>query len=88
MRKIASLLTLLVVFPVASVYSSTQELDALVESIRQEALQEASYDQERIERFLSERDAQTQLLNDARQRLLPGISSLPVGQGRALSSIP
>lgn len=70
MRKIASLLALLVLFPAGSVYSSTEDLDALVESVRQEALQEASYDQERIERFLAERATQTQLLNDARQRLV------------------
>lgn len=69
MRKIASLFALLVVLPVGSVYSSTQDLDALVESVRQEALQEASYDQERIERFLAERTSQTQLLAEARQRL-------------------
>jgi hypothetical protein len=69
MKKIASALVLLVLFPLSQVYSSTEDLDALVESVRQEALQEASHDQERIERFLSEREAQTQLLNDARQRL-------------------
>ena len=43
--------------------------DALVEKVRQEALQEASYDQERIERFLEARETQQQLLEDARRRL-------------------
>jgi biopolymer transport protein ExbB len=69
MKKIASILVLLVLLPLSHVYSSTEDLDALVESVRQEALQEASHDQERIEKFLSEREEQTQLLSDARQRL-------------------
>jgi biopolymer transport protein ExbB len=50
-------------------FASPEELDALVESVRQEALQEASHDKERIERFLSEQDLQKQLLSDARVRL-------------------
>ena len=70
MRKLASLITLVVLFPFGSAYSSIEDLDALVESVRQEALQEASHDQERIERFLAERATQTQLLADARQRLV------------------
>lgn len=51
------------------VLASTGDLDALVESVRQEALQEASHDKERIERFLNERDSQRQLLADSRARL-------------------
>ena len=49
--------------------ASTEDIDALVEKVRQEALQEASHDQERIERFLEARDNQQQLLEDARRRL-------------------
>ena len=52
-----------------SALASTADLDALVEKVRQEALQEASYDQERIDRFLDERESQNQLLEDARRRL-------------------
>jgi len=52
MRNLAFIFALFVVIPVGSAYASTQDLDALVESVRQEALQEASHDQERIERFL------------------------------------
>ncbi len=70
MRRIISMITLLVFLPTGGAFSSTQDLDALVESVRQEALQEASHDQERIERFLAERESQSQLLADARQRLL------------------
>jgi biopolymer transport protein ExbB len=50
-------------------YASPEELDALVESVRREALQEASHDKERIERFLSEQKSQKKLLSDARARL-------------------
>ncbi|RLA34319.1 MAG: hypothetical protein DRR11_02155 [Gammaproteobacteria bacterium] len=52
-----------------NVYASTEDLDALVETVRQEALREASYDQERIERFLDERDSQKQLLEESRASL-------------------
>ena len=52
-----------------SALASTADLDALVEKVRQEALQEASFDQERIDRFLDERESQNQLLEDARRRL-------------------
>ena len=51
------------------VFASTDDLDALVETVRQEALHEASYDQERIERFLDERDSQKQMLEESRARL-------------------
>jgi biopolymer transport protein ExbB len=70
MRRIAAILALFTIFPAGSAFASTEELDALVESVRQEALQEANYDQERIERFLSERESKSQLLADARQRLV------------------
>jgi biopolymer transport protein ExbB len=45
------------------------ELDALVESVRQEALREASFDQDRVERFLNERDSRKKLLKEATDKL-------------------
>jgi len=36
-------------------HASIDDVDELVESVRQEALLEAAYDEERIERFLEER---------------------------------
>lgn len=45
------------------------ELDALVEKVRQEALKEANYDRERVERFLEARDSSKQLLKDAKAKL-------------------
>lgn len=45
------------------------DLDALVERVRQEALREASYDQERIERFLNENKSGKQLLKEAKAQL-------------------
>ncbi len=66
----AALAALLVAtFASPALNASTEELDALVERVRQEALKEASYDQERIERFLGERAEQSQLLREARDRL-------------------
>jgi biopolymer transport protein ExbB len=49
--------------------ATIKDIDELVDKVRQEALLEASYDQERIERFLAEQDAQRELLEQARQRL-------------------
>lgn len=69
MRTATFVMTLLIVFPAGNAFSSTEELDALVEAVRQEALQETSYDQERIERFLGEHESKVQLLADARRRL-------------------
>ena len=53
----------------ATAQASIQDIDALVEKVRQEALQEASHDQERIERFLAEQESQQELLAEARRRL-------------------
>jgi biopolymer transport protein ExbB len=69
MKRLTLTLASLLVIPASSGFASTADLDALVEKVRQEALQEASHDQERIERFLEARDAQNQLLADARKRL-------------------
>ncbi|MGI9272127.1 MAG: MotA/TolQ/ExbB proton channel family protein [Woeseiaceae bacterium] len=62
-------LILLATFVAANASGSPEQLDALVESVRQEALKEASYDQQRIERFLNERESQKELLDDARANL-------------------
>ena len=53
----------------ASAFATGEDLDALVESVRQEALREAAYDEERIERFLAARDEQEALLSAARAEL-------------------
>jgi len=66
-RSTFSLLCLLL--PTTAALASPEELDALVESVRQEALQEASHDQERIERFLDDRESQRNILEDARAKL-------------------
>ncbi len=63
---------LIVVISLGSIFpagATPQDLDALVEKVRQEALQEASHDQERIERFLRERDSSQTLLADAKAQL-------------------
>ncbi|MEM8817727.1 MAG: MotA/TolQ/ExbB proton channel family protein [Pseudomonadota bacterium] len=52
-----------------SANASIEEIDQLVESVRQEALREAQFDEERIERFLSAREEQTALLEEARSEL-------------------
>jgi biopolymer transport protein ExbB len=50
-------------------HASTEEVDALIQTVREEALREAAHDAARIDRFLEERDAQRRLLTDARTRL-------------------
>ena len=52
-----------------SAQASIEAIDALVEAVRQEALQEAAHDEERIERFLEARADQQELLRDARAQL-------------------
>lgn len=69
MKRLTTILTMFVALAVSSAQATTEDLDALVEKVRQEALLEASHDQERIERFLSEQESQRQLLADALQRL-------------------
>jgi len=48
---------------------TTDDVDALVESVRQEALREAAHDEQRIEEFLSAMDEQRALLSKAKQQL-------------------
>jgi biopolymer transport protein ExbB len=50
----------------APVQAAAEDLDALVESVRREALREAAYDEERIERFLEARADQAALLQQAK----------------------
>ena len=69
MRRMTPAWLLGLLFACAVAQASIQDIDALVEKVRQEALQEASHDQERIERFLAEQESQQQLLAEARQRL-------------------
>jgi biopolymer transport protein ExbB len=52
-----------------SAFATGDEVDELVESVRQEALREAAYEEERIKRFLDERDDKSALLADARAQL-------------------
>ena len=49
--------------------AAVEDVDALVESVRQEALKEAAYDEERINKFLEARAEQQQLLRTARRDL-------------------
>jgi len=60
--------TLLAALP-SAVLATGEEIDALVESVRQEALREAAFEEERIERFLDQRERQQELLRDARAQL-------------------
>lgn len=49
--------------------ASIDDVDQLVEAVRQEALLEAAHDEERIEQFLAAREEQSALLRDARAKL-------------------
>lgn len=69
MSRAVGLLAVLFLATSPVTFASTIELDQLVERVRQEALREASYDQERIERFLDEQTSQAELLEQARARL-------------------
>lgn len=51
------------------VIGATSDVDALVDSVRQEALREAAYDQERIQRFLDAREEQATVLSEAKSAL-------------------
>ncbi len=52
-----------------AVNADVQDVDALVESVRQEALREAAHDEERINEFLETRAEQQRMLRDARAEL-------------------
>lgn len=69
MRKLTFILAALLPLAATTAQATIEDIDALVERVRQEALLEASHDQERIERFLAEQQSQQQLLAEARQRL-------------------
>ena len=69
MKRFMTLLAVCLPIAMPGAWASTDDVDALVEKVRQEALLEASHDQERIERFLSEQESQQQLLDEALQRL-------------------
>ena len=49
--------------------AGTDDVDALVESVRQEALKEAAHDEQRIDEFLASRAEQQGLLRDAKRQL-------------------
>ena len=67
-RELKTIALIAVLLP-ACAFATGEDLDALVESVRQEALREAAYDEERIERFLAARDEQEALLAAARAEL-------------------
>lgn len=67
MKRLTLILMALIFAPVAN--ASIEEIDALVEAVRQEALQEAAHDEERIDRFLQTQAEQQQLLREARAEL-------------------
>lgn len=50
-------------------FAATDDIDALVESVRQEALKEAAFDEQRISLFLQAREEQTALLRTSRAEL-------------------
>ncbi|MCH9696147.1 MAG: MotA/TolQ/ExbB proton channel family protein [Gammaproteobacteria bacterium] len=62
------ILSLLLLLP-SMAWADTQDVDALVESVRQEALKEAEHDEQRIDRFLADRQQQRELLADAKAQL-------------------
>ena len=63
------ILVLLVLFIPFATQADQEGVDALVESVRQEALKEAEHDEQRINDFLAEREQQAELLRDARAQL-------------------
>jgi biopolymer transport protein ExbB len=64
---------LLAVFLIAGInlqaQASSEEVDALIQTVREEALREAAHDAARIDRFLEEREAQRQMLANGRKQL-------------------
>ena len=66
--KNVTILCLLLVFP-SLAWTDARDVDALVESVRQEALKEAEHDEQRIERFLADQQQQRTLLADAKAQL-------------------
>jgi biopolymer transport protein ExbB len=71
MIRTITLLSVLVVMAIGNVALATpDQLDELVRSVREEALQEAAHDQERIDKFLDEQAAQQKTLDDAKANLV------------------
>ena len=66
--KNVTILSVLLILP-ALAWSDVRDVDALVQSVRQEALREAEHDEQRIERFLADRQQQRTLLADAKAQL-------------------
>ncbi len=69
MKKLSIVALSLALVAVAPANAAIEDIDQLVESVRQEALREAEHDEERIDRFLGEQREQQALLNDARSQL-------------------
>jgi len=69
MRIITFLIMLMCACLSGTVAASPEQLDRLVQSVREEALREAAHDQERVERFLNERERQSDVLEEARAKL-------------------
>ncbi len=66
---IGTIIAMLVAALTTTAYGAEADVDALVESVRQEALREAEFDEERIQRFLNAREEQRALLQTARAEL-------------------
>ena len=66
--KNAAILYLMLLVPCVA-WSDNRDIDALVESVRQEALREAEHDEQRIDRFLADQAQQRTLLADAKAQL-------------------
>ncbi len=69
MRRLFVLAGVLAAYASSVSLAATSDVDALVESVRQEALKEAAHDEERVKRFLDERAEKSKLLRDARAQL-------------------
>lgn len=67
-RRFPAALAVLLLSPAASL-AATEDIDALVESVRQEALREAAHDEQRINEFLEARDRQRTIVAEARRQL-------------------
>ncbi len=63
-----TILCLLLVLPCVA-WPDGRDIDALVESVRQEALKEAEHDEQRIDRFLADQEQQREVLADAKAQL-------------------
>ena len=69
MRTRAIILSAVLACVPLAAFAGTDDVDALVESVRQEALKEAAHDEERINDCLAARDRQREMLRDAREAM-------------------